>query len=265
MKADTQQRDGNRPMPAFISLTFSDHNTFKVSKEKKEMHYWRMKTTTMVVCLIAFGLTAATVSAAPLMVDFSTNNVPGGDWHSVSRGATFNPIVFPDGTTITFSVESRTSDIIQDVSGSALADTIYEPAARDFYWVQYASGGDITMTISNLDPDTIYTLDVISARPEPTGLYQHRGIFSLNGSPADGMGVGQIFNAYTNGWDAGEVLTWSNIAPNASGELVMSVTVPANSNLFINGLVLTPVPEPATIGLLCIGSLLLCHRGRTGC
>lgn len=217
---------------------------------------------TVLASALTLAVAASSTVAAPLMVDLNATDVAGGDWHSISFAQAANTINFTDGPSLSFSAGfyGRTPDTLQDPQDSAFADTLYEPAVDDYFHVQYASGGTVTMTIGDLDADTTYTLTVISAKDTEPGFYGHRGIFSLNGTPADNMTAGEQFHAHQDGWLDGNLLTWTDITPDATGKLVLSVELPQNSNLFVNGFIL--VPEPASLALLAVGSLCLIRRTR---
>jgi hypothetical protein len=102
----------------------------------------------------------------------------------------------------------------------------------------------ITITIGGLD-GPMYDIEVVASKSgtEFVGSYELQ------------YGAGQTskvddFSSRYDGYDGGEWLSWSSIAPDSADEIVLVVEREA-----VNAMRILEVPEPATMALLGIGTL----------
>ncbi|MDY0170317.1 MAG: PEP-CTERM sorting domain-containing protein [Thermoguttaceae bacterium] len=86
---------------------------------------------------------------------------------------------------------------------------------------------------------------------------------TINGSWADGDDhTGENFNAYTDGFQAGKVLTWDSVVPDEDGLVTLTFSTGTNEFGYLNAMVITLVPEPSTALLLVFGGVSLAMRRR---
>ncbi|WP_269522949.1 hypothetical protein [Coraliomargarita parva] len=125
-----------------------------------------------------------------------------------------------------------------------------------------STGITATLTISGFSGDN-YKLELISSVYSDTGV--RLADIQVNGSFADsGGGValyGDDYNAYTDGFLTGTPLTWNNVVPTGVSNDTITLTVATSGQDlmgFINGLRITVIPEPATMGLFIGLGLIPC-------
>ncbi|HUS92755.1 MAG TPA: LamG-like jellyroll fold domain-containing protein, partial [Phycisphaerae bacterium] len=173
---------------------------------------------------------------------------PGGNWNTIAAEPSSTPLIdFETGnaTGVTFVVDSQWSD-----SGSSgthwqasnpLPDWAIEAPTRDY---MFAENGDANLTFTGLDPASFYRLELISTNN--TADFRTDALFDVleDGDPAT------VFNPYTDGYQAGQWLTWNNVQPDANGILTINVTSgpgPGSRQLaFINALQLLGIGDPTT-------------------
>ena len=120
------------------------------------------------------------------------------------------------------------------------------------------SGGDITLTLAGLAPNSNYGLVMYVSSFDASG--GDRSLTgSANGTPFSATGDPQ--STFVNGQNVVE------LAVTSDGSGTLSITEsegPLNtkSEVDFNGLQLTTTPEPATFGLLCVGGILAAWKRR---
>jgi hypothetical protein len=121
-------------------------------------------------------------------------------------------------------------------------------------WDQY---GGLTLTIEGLT-GSAYQVDVIAVRSE-SGTSTREQSYWVDGVRADG--IAGDWNAYSQGWQSGGVMTWSSVAP-TDGVLTLRTGDGLGNNSYLAAARITAVPEPATMGLLALGGLAILRRRR---
>jgi hypothetical protein len=139
----------------------------------------------------------------------------------------------------------------------AFASTAWGQAAADYWFVgQSVEGGDdsnanITFT---LDKTKTYKIEVIGSRSSAA---DRKGVYTVNDTDPDGTAFDAYYDAYVDGYSAGSVIVWDNVAPDATtGEVVFKLrNEGSEGHAYLSAMRVTEIPEPATMGLLGLGAL----------
>lgn len=123
--------------------------------------------------------------------------------------------------------------------------------------VEWDSGGGVTVLIEGL-AGSAYQVDVVAVRSS-SGTTTREQSYWVNGARADG--ISGDWNAYSQGWEAGGVMTWASVAP-SEGTLTLSTGDGQGNNSYLAAARITLVPEPATLSLLGLGGLAMLRRRR---
>jgi hypothetical protein len=231
------------------------------------------------------ALAAGPALAAPLdvRVDFADDNTdPTGNWNIIDTfsGQSFNLesdddlIDFNTGLdsgidleTWGFRRSTQTDDWNPANPGPTWLDS-EKDAAYDYIW-DY-NGGDATITFSGLDNSKFYDVELIcssnSGSGNQTATYTLDGgffVISPDGTPsADGR-----FNHLSQGYTAGQWMTWSNVAP-SGGVIEVTMNTSGSDRGRANAIRLVEVvpgqviPEPTTALLVLLGLPALVRRCR---
>ncbi|WP_309380995.1 hypothetical protein [Cerasicoccus frondis] len=238
---------------------------------------------TSTLCLAGLILASSTaLHASTILIDFGgtegTFYDAGTDnyWNTVSNTTTtLADLVDTTNTnsgvslTVTNTFNGANSD--GSVSGLPLlpADLNVAAATSDFVYVQgnIPFSGSGSFTLSGLDSNTVYSFTIFGSRNstqtrqteyEAIGANTNYGTLTTSGTNISSSGT-QNFNDNT-------VLTFNDVTPDASGNVVFNLGRTNGDFGYLNLMQITAViPEPSTYalatGLVCIGGVVL-HRRR---
>ena len=222
-----------------------------------------MKSHLYLLSLIIVIVTPTLAAASVLIIDFNEASAT-----NLSNTATTLLIATPDTTSTSIGGDDITIEFtnFQD-SGSggnagAFSPGTFAVAADDYFFVRAATGSGAgitaTLTFSGLAA-SFYDISIASSVASSQFNETRLADFSINGSFGTGD-IGDDFDSFDDGFDAGTLISWSNIAPTA-GEISIIITTPAGDALpdpgtqdyitMLNGLQISPVPipEPGSLGL----------------
>jgi hypothetical protein len=223
------------------------------------------------------ALAAGPAQASPLdlRVDFADDNTdPTGNWNIIDTfsGPLHNLESHDDLIDFNTGLDSgidldtwgwrrstQTDDWNPSNPGPTWLDS-EKDAAYDYIW-DY-NGGDATITFSGLDNSKFYDVELICSSNSGTGnqtaTYTLDGgffVISPDGTPsADGR-----FNHLSQGYEAGQWMTWSNVAP-SSGVIEVTMNATGSDRARANAIRLVEVipgqviPEPATMLAVLAGA-----------
>lgn len=235
------------------------------------------------LCLAGLILASTAVSSAnTILIDFGGSEGTFFDagtdnyWNTVSNSTT----VFADlvdttnassGVSLTVTNSFNGANADGAVSGLPLlpADLNVSAATSDFLYVQgnIPFSGSGSFTLSGLDSNAVYSFTIFGSRNssqareseyEAIGANTNYGTLTTSGTNISSSGT-QNFNDDT-------VLTFNDVTPDASGNVVFNVGRASGDFGYLNLMqVTTVIPEPETYalaaGLLSIGCIAL-HRRR---
>jgi len=218
----------------------------------------------------AMGVSA--VHAAPVLnLDFgptghvqSTNNFQGFSITGSSGSASYSPITTGSSSgTIVVGVAGVTNILDRGTGAHGTATALSGPYA-DFYrdWIGHANGSS-AMTISGLNATTDYIL-TIHAFDSQHATTPTNGSATITDTTIGGLGNSATATYYTGsdpsgglGISAGATPAVLNVRSDANGGLSFALSGGGNR---INGFELASVPEPASLGLLGLGGLMMLKR-----
>jgi hypothetical protein len=207
----------------------------------------------LVVAVVTLGVSPA--RAALLSVDFN-NASPTEDGFS-AQGDTSEAhgayTVDLSGNTQFFSRDSNNYIANQ---GAFTYRELYD----DFAYTN--DGSSITLTISGVAPDTAYSLQLWAFDAEPAV-----GVNTVTFTPTSGtLGApgAVVYDGGTQPVTNNDFSTTLAVTSNNLGQIVVLASVSGNMENRINGFVLdnAAIPEPASMGLISLGSLLVLARRR---
>jgi len=240
----------------------------------------------MVSTLVFTGMANAAV-----LIDFGTAEPdPTGNWNKGVQGNTTSLIDDTGSVTtidLTFTGDLRTSTSTGVWDGRTVDPAWADAdALDDRLWLSEGESG--SLTISGLDSNTSYDIELASAFNADAGSSGNAPSFlnliDANGVDGDGKGVTGVnvdsgseltFNASEGGyawtvrtgqgdWEEGW-LGWFGAVPDVNGELVLSYAAPSGAGdprVALNAMKIEVVPEPASLALLGLGTLMVCRRRR---
>lgn len=202
-------------------------------------------------CFAALALLACLRPAAAqtILIDYDTTAAAptiGGTWNSIpAPGST--PLLFSDGSasgvTVSFTGWTDGQDATQGPWPAGNIQWVDQNATIDYFVTASAA----QITFSGLNTALRYRIDHVAARNITA--FGSTAAYTIFGSPGDSSPNGSAFRAKLDGWDAGAILTWNSVAPNGSGQIVLSV-----APVFLNfayakatRVQVVAVPEPTTI------------------
>ena len=127
-------------------------------------------------------------------------------------------------------------------------------AATDYYFAELSAD----VMVSGLNPFDVFSVELLAARnSEPS--FARLGYYSIFGKAADGTSS-TAFNAKTQGFDQAIILKWTNVRPNALGQVILH-TEDNGTYAYANAFRIT-VPEPSAIGMISASILWFLSRRR---
>lgn len=180
----------------------------------------------------------------------TANALKASDGSSTFVGVTWNAT-----TLFNANAESNTDQLADQAGNTVGADKILMSGYLD----QFTSSTNV-VTITGLNPAvTNYGVIVYSLASVPGRGGQPVTVTGL--ATQSGNVVAAVSTAYVSGTN---YIQFSNVQPNAAGQIIIGGTAGgAVTRLPIQGVQVLGVPEPASLGLLGAGSLLLLGRRRT--
>lgn len=207
---------------------------------------------TAAATLFAFGPTANAT-----LIDF--NQVQGSDGDFTFDTPTDGPL---GATGISLDFDGAIND-----SGSGTDHQGAYPiaAAKDYFFANTGSTAvSGTITLEGLTGPA-YDITIYSSIASDGGSGGVRiSDITVNGVFSEG-GLSDDYDPFTQGFNNGTLLTWSNVVP-VAGEIEITLSIPAASGVVntgvINALEFTVIPEPATAVLAGLGALVMLARPR---
>ena len=126
------------------------------------------------------------------------------------------------------------------------------PLATSRIGRHFAKGESVTLTIDGLDANQLYSVTAFASAFEPV----YGGIFNGGALTLDSL----IIDTRPDQTTPGDIGTF-NVTTDGNGQLVISADAQsADHYVLVNGLILEVIPEPSTLGLLGLGSLMFIRR-----
>lgn len=214
--------------------------------------------------LLAFALQSGVASAGTILIDFNDRSTAGAGWNTFHSGndGTTQPLIWDDGTASGISIVLPTFRDIGSAGWNSPTNPLpsWAPseAANDYsFFNAFSDGGSGTaqFVLSGLDAGSTYSIDIIASR----NLDRDQDFTITHGG---GVEFYDNWNTQSDGWVAGNVLTFSGLTPDASNQIVMDIdreSVSAGFNAFR---IISSVPEPNTFALTALGLVVLAARRR---
>lgn len=209
------------------------------------------------ICSVVMMILAVSVPAQAALldvrVDFQNGGaVPAGNWNDIewsSYGTTTSGLKdYNTGLATTVATVGTTwGSFDWGETWPTAVDWVEQAAAIDGFAGARAS----TQTFSGLDSGKQYKVEVVSAE---SGL-PNKCTLTINGSYADTNYDNNMTGNVSQNWDMvaaranHDWMIWSSIAPDANGDLVISLTTGGDWGV-INAARILEVPEPSTLVLL---------------
>ena len=207
--------------------------------------------------LVMALLTGVLAQAEEIRLDFNTWDDPGGNWNVAQ-----NPL---DGgmTDLTdYSTGSATTiNVAWDFDNQYGIASAWTGGEKD--WVNDAVGddflyaiGDATVSFSGLS-ESAYQVEVLISYVSGSGLNTR---YRIGGAAADrtynGTPVSDPWNWQIDGTVGQNWMIWDDVAP-AAGSFNIDLSADFGGFSGISAVRISPVPEPATLGLIAISAALL--------
>jgi hypothetical protein len=242
-----------------------------------------LQTRTAVLAIAISLILAATVQAAPILVNFGgvasgASLDHNGTWNDISTlngSLTAGNVVDNTGTTVTgVSIDTAGFENLDDSGRNWDSDANDAASATPHGNVDWIDADSTRLGFhTNSDPSTItisgltgpaYDIELVAAEIGNGNRNGDYRIGSTFASTKSGSGSGNNFNAKFDGWNDPDYLVWTGIVP-TGGQIVLTLdgTSPGGDfapNVHANALFVEVVPEPATMGLLAVGGLALLRR-----
>lgn len=203
-----------------------------------------------------------------VLIDFNeAHSTPGGVWNTINApgdATSANPFVLrsdngiDSGIAIALTEAWEDSGATNDMTGAfATTHPDLAPGAADYFFLRDTNTSG-TATLSGLDPDTPYRVELVVSMH--TGSTRRQDT-TVAGSFADSTPDGENFYSYSDGFVDGSLLRWNRVFPDANGNLDIGVLCRANT-AHLNAIRLTAIPEPSALLLLGCGLAGLLAVGR---
>ena len=205
--------------------------------------------TTLTMPYANVEVTATYTNASPLVykIDFSdadTSPSPGSSWYTKDdAGTTTVTLTDSNGSTnggtggngVTMTLGSYWNDATNTDQNGAFDGGDFAAAAEDYLYVQNTTA-TVTFKFYGTSAESDWDVEVISSRGS-SGAYRV-GDYKVENSFSDDSNSDD-FNAYDDGYVAGDVMTWSDVTPDGSDEITVSVITTSPSYGYLNAIRLT--------------------------
>lgn len=218
----------------------------------------------LLTALIASLLAGGTASAGTILIDFNDASTAGFGWNTFHAGndGTTQGLIWDDGTASGISLTLPTFNDSGNPGwnpGNPLPSWAPASVANDYsFFNAFFDGGSQTaqFVFSGLDATSLYTIDIISSR----NLNRDQDFTITHGG---GVEFYDDWNTQTDGWVAGNVLTFSGLTADGANQIVMDLRREGASAAF-NAIRVTSTPEPSTFTFTALGLVILAARRRSG-
>ena len=211
----------------------------------------------------------ATAQSSPILIDFGPTSTatpaPGAGedfWNNLTSINPDTPIALRDSQNAATLVTLGVTDTFQGTNptGSTSVPGYPASASRDSFYGQDGTNPTAALKLTGLDPTLQYDLTFLASRVNVSPADDRTTAFTVQGVAAP---VTVFLNA-TNNVDTR--VTAPLVVPTASGELTISLQKgPTNNSVqgfyYLNTLAID-VPEPGSMGLMGLGTLLVAARRR---
>jgi hypothetical protein len=205
------------------------------------------------VVLLTCALIATSASAGTILIDFNDNFVPVGNWNVFHTGndGTTQPLIWDDGTASGISLALPTFNDSANPGwnpANPLPSWAPTSVANDYSFFNAffdGNSGTAQFVLSGLDPTHTYALDIIVSR----NLNRDQDFTITHGG---GVEFYDNWNSQSDGWVAGNVLTFAGLTPDLANEIVMDIQRESTSGAF-NAIRITSMPEPGTFVMTALG------------
>lgn len=211
-----------------------------------------------------FLLPAGAAVSATILIDFNDNGTAGAGWNVFHTGndGTVQDLILDDGTDSGFDISLPTFNDSANAGwnpANPLPAWAPTSVANDYsFFNNFFDGGTQTaqFVLSNLDSGLLYTIDIISSR----NLNRDQDFTVTHGG---GTEFYDNWNNRFDGWQAGNVLTFSSLTADASDEISIDIFREGTSAAFnaIRITTVSSVPEPSTALLIVMGLAILSREG----
>lgn len=219
-----------------------------------------MKKITKVIALTIVALSTGAISQAQVVyLNLGSESIT--NWNNISTAngdlsagsvidSTGNVLAGVSINTSSFNgATNNGSDVSSYASNGTAPSWIVDDALKTTWNRGFTTTTPAIIEFTGLSTSETYMVELIAARS--AGPSQRGGDYLLNGAAATSpSSIG--FNAYTNGWENAEVISWTGIS--GTDTLTLEAAGAASNNFaYVTAMRISVIPEPSTYALL-VGS-----------
>jgi hypothetical protein len=178
--------------------------------------------------------------AYTLLIDFgdaAEAPVAGGTWNTVPGNPppTIGGLVLADdrpASGISLHLEGfQATALDQGAWPTGDRGWVDARATADYLW--RGSGGTATVTITGLPPEQPHTVEIVAARASGDN---RLGAYRVQGQETDVESPSGAFHTRSQGWEAGHLLRWEGVRPDAAGSIRLTLTPASGMTVLVNAL-----------------------------